>query len=255
MISITSVIICGIAALAGGCIDAVAGGGGLLTLPALLICGVPPHVALGTNKVSACFGTAVALFNYSRNHLVSWHMAASGIMFSLVGSWVSTLLALHLNSDILGKIIVMLLPIGVAATLLPGRKNATAHIPEKGLKYWLLLPSICFVLGVYDGFFGPATGSFLILALHWILGLGLIQASATAKTFNLGSNVSGAASFILHGTIIWPLALVMAACFMTGNWIGSKIAIRVGAKAVRVFLFFSLLLLMVSLVWRYFIAG
>lgn len=249
----TAFIICGLAALGGGFIDAIAGGGGLLTVPALLVSGVPPHVALGTNKVSACMGTAVALLNFARGGLVQWRMVALGVGFSVVGSWLGTLAALTLNSTLLAKVIVFLLPVGMIGALLPQKRRDKSIDPTRGARFWVALPLICLVIGAYDGFFGPGTGSFLILALHWFLGLNLVLASGTAKAFNLGSNISGAVSFVWHGVVQWPLALLMAACFMTGNWLGSTLAIRVGAKAVRVVLIISLLILLVTLVWRYFI--
>lgn len=245
-------IVCSIAALAGGFIDAISGGGGLLTIPALLICGVPPHAALGTNKISACMGTAVALFNYSVNHLVSWRLAACGLGFSLAGSWLGTLLALMLDASVLGKVMIILIPVAMLATIIPQKKKALEDAHVSGARFWLVLPLLCLTLGCYDGFFGPGTGSFLILALHWFLGLGLVRASATAKAFNLGSNVSGAVSFVWHGAVYWKLGMVMAVCFMIGNWAGSALAIRIGAKMVRRFLALSLLLLLATLVWQYF---
>lgn len=252
-LTLSCALICGLAALAGGFMDAISGGGGLLTLPALLLTGVPPHYALGTNKISACLGTAVALINYGKHGLVAWRLAAWGIPFSLGGSWLGSLLALHLDSALLGKIIVALLPIAMLATLMPSKKRAGSATAE-GLRFWLILPCVCASVGCYDGFFGPATGSILILLLHWALRMDLIAASATAKAFNLASNVSAAVSFIWHGTVLWLLGLIMGFSFMFGNWAGSALAIRAGSGAVRKFLIFSLLLLMLTLIWEYFIA-
>lgn len=254
MLTMTMALVCGFAALAGGFIDAISGGGGLLTIPALLLTGVPPHVALGTNKVSACLGTSVALFNFSRNHLVSWRMALYGIGFSWLGSWLGSLLALHLDPEALGKILVILLPIAMIGTLLPRKSQTNDDQPLTGLRFWVALPIICFAIGAYDGFFGPGTGTFIILALHWILGMGLIVSSATAKAFNLASNISAAVAFMWHGAVFWSLAIIMGCCFMAGNWLGSILAIRIGSGAVRVFLLVSLAFLLVSLVWRYFVA-
>lgn len=252
-LTIGMALFCGVASLAGGFIDAIAGGGGLLTMPALLVCGVPPHIALGTNKVGACMGTTVALYNFAANKLVSWRLVVYGLGFSLAGSWAGSLLAISLPQETLAKILVILLPCAMVVTILPSRKDQAEKKHITGWKFWLGLPLVCAAIGIYDGFFGPATGSFLILALHWILGLGLVSASGTAKAFNLGSNLSAAVSFILHGAVFWPLALLMAACLMLGNWLGSLMAIRIGPKAVRRFLIVSLALLMVTLIWQYFI--
>lgn len=250
---LTTFIICGIAALAGGFIDAIAGGGGLLTVPALLLCGIPPHITLGTNKISACLGTTVALINFSLNRLVLWKLVFYGLPFSFIGSWAGTLLALHLDASILGKIVIMMIPFAMVATLVPPKKSRPDKLEVDGVTYWVLLPIVCLCIGLYDGFFGPGTGSFLILGLHWVIGLGLVHASGTAKAFNLGSNFCSAVSFIWHGSVNWPLGLLMAACLMLGNWVGSTFAIKIGAKAVRRFLLVALMLLLVSLIIQYFI--
>lgn len=254
MLTVTTALICGLAALAGGCIDAISGGGGLLTIPALLFCGIPPHFALGTNKVSACMGTAISLINFSRHHLVQWHMAAMGIPFSLIGSWLGSLLALWLNPQILGKILIGLLPVAMILTLLPPKKRKDDQQVVKDWHFWLLLPLVCLSVGCYDGFFGPGTGSILILLLHWVMGQNMLHASATAKAFNLASNISAAISFVWHGAVFWHLGLLMGGAFIIGNLAGSVIAIRAGSAIVRKFLLLSLLLLLGSLIWQYFIA-
>lgn len=253
-LSLSCALICGLAALVGGFMDAVSGGGGLLTLPALLLTGVPPHYALGTNKISACLGTAISLGNYGRHGLVAWRLAAWGVPFSLAGSWLGSLLALYLNPDILGKVLVILLPLAMVVTLLPAKKRVSTHPDPHGFSFWLLVPCVCLGIGCYDGFFGPATGTLLILLLHWVLRMDLIGASATAKAFNLASNVSAAVSFVWHGTVLWLLGVIMGICFMVGNWAGSAFAIRFGSQSVRKFLIFSLFLLMATLLWQYFLA-
>lgn len=255
-LTLTTAVACGGAALAGGFIDAIAGGGGLLTVPALLLTGVPPHLALGTNKVSCSLGTAVALGTFARSHLVLWRLALAGLAFSLLGAWFGSLLALRVDPAVLGKILVGLLPVGMLLTLAPRRRREAGPVapPLSGPRLWLLTPLVCLAIGVYDGFFGPGTGSFLILALHWVLNIGLIEASATSKVLNLGSNVGAVVAFVWHGSVFWPLAALMTACSMLGNWFGSRTAIRVGAAAVRRFLMVSLGLLLVTLIWRYFVA-
>lgn len=252
MVSAAAFIFCAAAALAAGFIDAIAGGGGLLTVPALMVSGLPPHTVLGINKVSASMGTTVSLINYSLHGLVHWRLVLYGLGFSIFGSWAGAALTLYLSSELLAKILIFLLPVGMLATFVPSRAENAPGRKITGVKLWLYLPLICLALGVYDGFFGPGTGSFLILALHWILKMSLIDASGTTKAINLGSNISGAASFIWHGAIYWPLGLVMGVCLMLGNWVGSAFAIRVGAKAVRRFLFISLFLLLTTLVWQNF---
>lgn len=253
-LSLTTVLICAAAAFAGGFIDAVAGGGGLVTMPALLLTGVPPHLALGTNKVSSCLGTGVALGNFARSHLVLWRLALTGLPFALLGSWGGSILALHVHADLLGKILVGLLPVGMCATLLPKKERQDGGTPSHGSRLRLLLPLVCLLVGAYDGFFGPGTGSFLILAFHWILRIGLIEASATSKVLNLASNFGALVAFVWNGSVVWLLALPMAAGSIAGNWLGSRMAIRIGGRVVRRFLTVSLSLLLLTLVWQYFLA-
>lgn len=253
MLTLPIIILCSLAALAGGFIDAIAGGGGLLTVPALLVSGLPPHFVLGTNKISCVLGTAVALLNFTKHKLVKWRLVVWGFGFSLAGSWLGSLLALWLDPAILGKILIFLLPVGMLATFIPSKKKEMARQEISGIAFWLFLPLICLAIGLYDGFFGPATGSFLIIALHWLLRLDLLEASGTAKAFNLASNLSGAISFVWHGTVIWELGVIMACCLMLGNWLGSTFAIHVGAKAVKRFLFIALGLLLITLIIQHFI--
>lgn len=242
-------IFCGLAAVAGGFMDAISGGGGLISLTTLLLCGVPPHVALGANKTGAIFGLAVSFYKFSRTTLIDWKMAMFGVGFMVAGSWCGALVALRLSPDILGQVILALLPLAVAGILIPPRQKKTAAQKNRDK---FLLPLFAFLLGCYDGFFGPASGAFLILGLHWLFGLSLIQASATAKPFNLASTMFSALYFIWHGAIDWQLCLTMAACFMAGNWLGAIYAIKKGAKAVRIFLLLALAFLFASLLARYF---
>ena len=252
-LTLSTILICTGAALLGGFIDAIAGGGGLITMPALLLTGVPPHLALGTNKVSSCVGTRVALGNFARSHLCSGVWPGGAGLFP-VGAYAGSILALYVNSEILGKILVGLLPVGMCATLLPKKERECAPRPLEGARFWTLVPLVCLLIGAYDGFFGPGTGSFLILAFHWILRVGLIEASATSKVLNRASNFGAVVAFIWHGKVLWPLALAMTGGSVIGNWLGSRTAIRVGAKAVRRFLTVSLSLLLLTLIWQYFLA-
>lgn len=245
---------CSITSLIAGFIDAIAGGGGLLTVPVLLITGNPSHLALGTNKFSATLGTIVALRNFAKSHLILWKMALFGLIFSLLGAWLGSKLTLYIDVEKLGKIIVLLLPFGMLATVLPRKKNDTTNKPIQGHKFWIILPLICFMIGLYDGFFGPGTGSFLILAFHWILSIQLLSASATAKVVNLGSNISALIVFLVYDKIIWDIAISMAIASMLGNWIGSKLAIKIGYNIVKKCLTISLFLLFITLIWQFFLA-
>lgn len=253
---LTVVAICSLASFMAGIVDSIAGGGGLLTMPALLLAGVPPHLALGTNKFASTLGTGLALVNFTRSGLVLWRVAALGVGFSLAGAYGGSLLALRMDSAVLGKTLAVLLPVAVLATLMPGRgEHGAERFTARGCRFWLLMPPAAMLVGAYDGFFGPGTGSFFILIFHWTLRMGLIEASATTKAFNLASNIGALSAFLMAGEVWFALALPMAGAGMAGNWLGSRMAIRAGAGMVRKFLAVSLSLLMLSLVWRYFFAG
>jgi hypothetical protein len=117
------------------------------------------------------------------------------------------------------------------------------------------VPPICLMIGFYDGFFGPGTGSFLIIAFYLLVGLDLIHASATAKAFNLASNIGALSVFLIEGKVIFLLGLPLAIANVAGNYLGSSLAIKMGNSMVRGFLFISLSILFISLFWKYFIGG
>ena len=242
--------VCVAAAFVAGLIDSIAGGGGLITMPALLLMNVPPHLTLGTNKFASSLGTLASMLTYARKGFVVWRMTGPGVAAALAGSYMGSRYALSMDSALLGKTMVFLLPLGMLATLLPKPPVLPEHLPSVPLgplRLWVLVPLGCFAIGAYDGFFGPGTGSFLILAFHLVLGLGLIQASATAKVLNLASNVGALTAFVLGGSVWFALAVPMALANIAGNVVGSRLAIRLGAALVRRFLVLSLGLLLISL--------
>lgn len=240
-----------LAAFFGGVVDSVAGGGGLITLPATLVAGLPPHMALGTGKFMATLGTSASFLTYARNGVVVWRVAAVGLAFSLTGSVAGSRVALLVDNAILGKVILCLLPVAALLTFMPVRKGGREKTPGRTALY-LLTPLICLAVGFYDGFFGPGTGSFILLALHFALGLNLIAASATAKAFNLASNVSSLGVFVISGNVCYAAAIPMALANMAGNILGSRMAIKRGPGLVRRMLLVSLGLLFATLVWRYY---
>ena len=152
----------------------------------------------------------------------------------------------------LGKIIIFLLPVAAIVVLYP-RKNIKAkeHLLSKDL--YFKVPLICIVIGFYDGFFGPGTGSFLAISFYVILGLGLIEATANAKMINLATNLGALVSFMIAGKVIYLLGIPLAISNMFGNYLGSHLAITKGEKVIKLFLIIVLVILMITLVWRFFI--
>ncbi|MET0592038.1 MAG: TSUP family transporter [Polyangiaceae bacterium] len=231
-LSVTTIALCAGAAFVAGLIDAIAGGGGLISLPALLTAGLPPHIALGTNKAQSSFGTLSALIQYTRAGLVDRRRARWTFPLGFVGSLGGAALVMLLRPESLRPLVLVLL-VCVAAFLAfrPPVAHPEGHPPPRGAAWWSAL--IAAGAGLYDGFFGPGTGTFLIVALVGLVGLTLTRATADAKVINFGSNVGALVIFASRGVTLWRLAVPMAAASMTGAYIGAHLAMRGGDRAIR----------------------
>ncbi len=250
---LTVSILCVVTFMAG-LIDSIAGGGGLLRLPALLVAGVPPQQALGTNKFVGAMGTGAAMLNFARKGLILWKLALIGIPCALLGSAAGSKCILAFDTQTAGKILIALLPVAAIITLIP-RRSKSCKETFSSLDVHLLTPLICFGVGFYDGFFGPGAGSFFIIAFNLCLRMNLIQASALTKVFNLSSNLGSLIVFLIHGDVLFLYAIPMTVADVLGNLTGSQLAIRTGPTIVRRFLLLSLIILFVSLIWKYYFAG
>ncbi len=235
-----------------GFIDSIAGGGGLLVLPAFLIAGVPPQIALGTNKFQGTLGTSVSTINFIHKGKVSYKVVISGIFFALLGAFIGSKLILSFDPEMVGKIIIFLLPLGIVGTLYPRKNSIQSHHLSK-IDFILKIPLICLIIGFYDGFFGPGTGSFLTLAFYVFMKLNLIEATANAKVFNFMSNLGALVSFIISGKVFFTLGLPMALANMAGNYFGSHLVLKKGEGIIKIFLIVILVILSVTLIWKYFI--
>lgn len=245
-----------LAAFFAGLIDSIAGGGGLISLPALLACGLPAHIALGTNKMQSTCGTTFALANFHRNAKVVWRTAFIGIPFALLGSVLGAKIALIIPQIYLAKILVVLLPpaailMFTSRTLI--RSEAPLSTTHKTRRTTMITILVCLAIGIYDGFFGPGTGTFLIVALVIFMGIPAVQSSATAKTFNLASNIGAFFMFMVSGHIDYKIGAIMAGANICGNLIGSHLAIKRGDTFVQKIVYVSLALLFFYLVWKYYI--
>ena len=233
-----------------GFIDAIAGGGGLIMLPALLFSGVPPIQALATNKLQSVFGTAVAATNYGRAGLVNWREHKLAIVLVFAGATAGVLLVQSIETKILGLIIPLLL-VSVALYVLvsPRMSDEDAHqrLSERGYA------PVGGLVGLYDGFFGPGTGTFFTTSLVALRGFGLTRATAVTKLLNFTSNVASVLFFALGGQMLWLLGLCMGIGAMLGGWLGSHSAMRFGAKLIRPLLVVTSLGLTARLLWGYFV--
>ncbi|WP_018348625.1 sulfite exporter TauE/SafE family protein [Longispora albida] len=241
-----------LAGFIAGFIDSIAGGGALILVPALLFAGYSPQLALGTEKYVSTVGTLAALYNFAKDKRVVWSLVGVGVVFAVVGAFIGAQVILLFDTNTIGKIITFLVPLGLAVTLLPKKqKRDSDQIDLKSKKILFGAPALCFVIGFYDGFFGPGTGSMLVLGFHLLLRLGLVEASATSKVFNLASNVGALIAFVWTGNILYLVGIPMLLANIAGNYVGSKVALRGGAKVVRGALVGSLVILFGSLLFKY----
>ncbi len=229
---VTLAIVCPLVFLAGF-VDSIAGGGGLISIPAYLFAGLPIHSAYGTNKFSACIGTIIAAANYFKNGKMNIRIALFGAAAALPGSYLGTLLALHLSATALQISLLIILPIVALFTLTHRTFRRATMRPLSKLKTTVYSLVTGLVIGAYDGFFGPGTGMFLILIFAGLMHIDLVEGSGTAKVVNLASNLASAITFIIGGKVVFALAIPAAVCAIAGNFLGSRLAIKIGSSFVR----------------------
>ena len=228
-IPLVTVLLLSAAALLAGAVDAIGGGGGLIALPALLAAGLPPHHALGTNKGQSVFGSAAALLRYAHAGMIDRRRAPVELLSGFVGSLAGAALLLIVPPQVLRPVVIVLLLLAAGVLLRPA-----ATSPEPGRhRPTAVAVAIALALGAYDGFFGPGTGTFLILAYVALFGASLPQASADAKVVNFASNLAAVALFASRGTIVWAVSLPMAAGQLLGGALGAHLVVRGGDRVVR----------------------
>ena len=233
--------------------DAVAGGGGLISLPAYMIAGLSPIDAIGTNKFSASCGTAVATMRYSRAGFIQWRGMLPVVTAALVGSWIGARLALLMENDVFKIVMIVVLPI-TAILVLNKRILGKYRMPFAVRKTIVVMSVLALFMGVYDGFYGPGTGTFLMLMLVCIARLGLERAVGTTKVINLSTNLASLSVFIVHGKVVFPLALVAAIFGIAGNYIGAKYFTKKGAGFVKPLIIAVLSIFFVKLCWELFVS-
>ncbi len=217
-------------AFVAGTVDALAGGGGLLTIPALLMAGVPPIAALATNKLQSTIGTASAVVAFLRAGRVDLRAFAVPAAGAFAGSVLGATAVQHIDPGFLTAFVpLLLIAMGLYFLLAPPMSEVDRHARLGGAG----LTAVCTGIGFYDGFFGPGTGSFLTTALVALGGLGLVRAIANTKFINLATNVAALLAMVAGGKVLWVLGLSMAAANIAGNQTGAWLAIRFGGRGVR----------------------
>ena len=233
-----------------GIIDAMVGGGGLISVQAYMVAGLPPHLAIATNKCSSTLGTCMAVREFIKGKKIHWFSAAAACVAALLGSPLGAVLNLHIDQKYLQWIIIVSVPLVAIAIFCKKDFGAISKI-ETVSKAGLLIISavIGFVIGVYDGFFGPGTGTFLMLGFTAFAKFDLLTATGNAKIVNLSSNIAALITFAINGAVIWQVGLPTAVFCMAGNWLGARLAVTKGVKAIRPMLFVVLTLLTIKLIY------
>ena len=241
------IIVCPMVFLAGF-VDAIAGGGGLISLPAYLIAGVPTHMALGTNKMSSMMGTAIATGRFAKNGYIQFKKVVWFIVAALIGSSIGSNLTLLVSDKILQYMMIVILPI-VAFYVLKKKNlddNNDGEISRK--KQWMLCAVCSLVVGCYDGFYGPGTGTFLLILYTGVAKLPVAKASGTMKLANLSSNIMALFVFLFSGKIIILLGLTASVFSVAGHYVGSGMVMKNGNRIVRPIILVVLVLLFIKLV-------
>ena len=220
-------------------IDSIAGGGGLLTTPSMLILGISPLNVLATNKFQSCFGTFTSTYNYYKNGLLTEKKKSMYFCLSFIGSSIGTLLVSRIPNETLESVIPVLL---ISAALFFITNKGPSEV-KQNYKLLVVFNLLVFAIGFYDGFFGPGTGSFFVLSFIVVKGVNIMRATAVTKLLNFASNFAAFIIFAFQGYVIWLLGLIMAIAQIAGAYTGSKFAIKNGEKVVRpVLVIVSLLL-------------
>ena len=233
-------------ALLAGFVDSIAGGGGLISLPAYYLAGLPATVAAGTNKLSACMGTVLATGSYARAGCIEKRIGLWSAVGSFVASVIGVLIMKQLSDEAVRVLVMCCLPVAAIFTL-RGHGAVERKVMEPAREAVLAL-LIGLLIGFYDGLVGPGTGTFLILFFVNVFGLEDVMASGTSKVTNLSSNIAALTSLLISGDVLWMLGLPAGICAMTGAAIGSRMTIRKGAKFIRGMMLFVLTLLLVKMI-------
>jgi|TARA_B110000261_G_scaffold157857_1_gene193473 uncharacterized membrane protein YfcA len=220
-----------IIAATAGWVDTLAGGGGLITVPALLLTGMPPGMAIATNKLQGSMGTLVASIYFVRTKFVRLNQMKGMIVLTFIGSVLGSWLLLQIDASKLVQFLpFLLMAMGLYVLLSPSFNDEQKQQKISRLCFMFL---VCPILGFYDGFFGPGTGSLMALAFVSVLGYGLSKGTAQAKILNLTSNVAALLYFIIFGEVAWLVGGVMAAGQLLGSSIGARMVMGKGAKLIK----------------------
>ncbi len=240
-------IVCPLVFLSG-LVDAIGGGGGLISLPAYIFAGLPMYAAIGTNKLSSAIGTSVSTTRFIKATKVDWMLAVPAIVLSLIGSVCGAHLTLIVPEYVLKRMLIVILPVAAFFVL---QKKAFMPDTEHSVPVWRkrLIAWICaFILGGYDGFYGPGTGTFTLIMLIGFAKMKAMEAAVDTKLINLTSNIAALITFLAKGQVVISLGLAAAIFSVAGHYTGSGLILKNGEKLIRPVIIIVLALLMIKLI-------
>lgn len=231
-----------------GFVDSIGGGGGLISLPAYIMGGIPVHQALGTNKLSSSMGTSVAAFHYLKSGYMKWQICVPCVACAIVGAFLGSNASLCINEKTLSMILMIILPL-VAAYVLFGKGLSDTNKTERSVTFTIIICCIAaLVIGFYDGLYGPGTGTFLMIVFSCVCGLSLSYSAGTTKAINLTSNYISLIVFICNGQVNYILGACAGVCNMVGCYIGSHCFSKKGSKITRPIIIAVLVLFLIKII-------
>lgn len=241
-LTVSMVVIAFVGVFLASFLDAIAGGGGIISVPTYLMAGLPAHMALGTNKVSAALGSVASTGLYIKKGYVNWKLAVPSIALALIGSSFGTKLQLMVSEVYLQYLLLVVLPI-VAFVVLRQRSFPEETLAMDEKKRALIVFVASFIIGGYDGFYGPGTGTFLLLVFTGLAGMDIRTASGNVKIVNLSSGIGALITSAMAGQVFWALGLIATIASFAGHFVGAKLTIKNGSKIVRPVVIVALVLL------------
>ncbi|MDZ5784053.1 sulfite exporter TauE/SafE family protein [Marinococcus luteus] len=231
-------------------VDAVVGGGGLIAMPALLFTGMSPQTALGTNKLAGTMGSGTSMISFLRHGQINKRLVFTLFPLAFVGSVLGVIVVQRIPPDILEPIILILLVVVTIYTLVNKNLGSLSTFQSITRKVWIVGALVAVILGFYDGFLGPGTGSFLLFAFIF-LGFNFVEAAGNAKVLNFASNIGGLLAFIWFDSIHYAYGLPMGAAMIAGAYVGANVAIKKGSAYVKMLFIIVTIALIAKNAWDY----
>lgn len=244
-------IVCPLVFLAG-LLDAIAGGGGLISLPAYLIAGIPMHIAIATNKLSASFGASTSAARFMKYRMINFKLGIPSVMAGIFGSTIGANLTMKIDESIMVRALYFILPLAAFVVL---NKNIFRDYPDSELtinrKMFIIVMMVAFIVGIYDGLFGPGAGTFTIICFTVFGKMSIKNANAQTKLINLTTTITALIVFLLNGQVMISLGIAAGVCNMAGSWVGAGLAITKGGRIIKPVLLIVLALMAIKIAGVY----